>query len=426
MNSPQPNSFPASSEKKMVIKVIGLGDAGCNILLQLSTLTSLTGVELIGLDTDARTVSQFPNGLVLGHKLTRGLGTGGDPEVGRAAAMAQPAELSVLCNGADLVFIIGGLGGGFATGAMSFVARAAKEAGALVLAVVTLPFDFEGVRRHRQAQQGLQHLKPAADGVICLPNQGLAQLFNEDASIVDVFRQSNGLIAQNILAVWRLATQPGLIKVDFAALAAATRGRHSESTSATIEAEGQNRSEEIAQTLFSHPFLRDERLLKESETILVSFAAGADLGMKEVNTVMEQVNSTCPDAHIVFGVAIDEELNSKMSVTVIISRRNKGFDVPPMDEDQSNRFSDAEEPSPSHEEHRSRFSAPSPALSEERKEKFLKQKGRPRQRKKILMQQGQLPLEIISRGRFEKSEPTIHHGEDLDVPTYLRKNIALN
>jgi len=425
MTNPTENPFGSASPENLTIKVIGLGGAGCNVVQQLAATGPFANMQFTGLDTDIHVSTQFSNALILGKKLTRGLGTGGDPDVGRAAAMSQADDLKILCGGAQIVFLVGGLGGGFSTGAMPLVAQAAKDTGALVFSIVTLPFDFEGVRRQRQAQQGLQQLKPVSDAVICLPNQGLAQLFDQNASIVEVFQQSNNLIAQNILAVWRLVTKPGLIKLDFAALCSFTRGRNTESSSATIEATGAGRSEEIAEKLFSHPFLRDEKLLKESEAVLVSFAAGADLAMKEVNVVMERVNASCPNANIVFGVAVDENLAGKMSVTLVVSRRGKNVEASD-EEEAPSRFGGSEEETPAPEEHRSRFSAPAPTLSDEKREKLLKQKPRARKGKKIMMQQGQLPLEIVSRGRFEKSEPTIHHGEDLDVPTYLRKNIALN
>lgn len=425
MNTPSENpGQPATGAP--TIKVIGVGGAGSNVLQQLAKSPSAAGLPLVGLDTDLRVTSQLPESLVIGQKVTRGLGTGGDPDLGRAAAMAQMDDLKILCGGAQIVFLVGALGGGMATGALPLLAQAAKETGALVLSIVTLPFEFEGVRRQRQAQQGLQHLKLSADAVICLPNQGLAQLLDQNSSIVDVFQRANELIGQNILAVWRLMTQPGLIKVDFATLCSITQGRHTESSSATIESSGENRSGEIAEKLLAHPFLSDSKLLKEAEAILVSFAAGTDLTMKEVNRVMEKINAACPNANIVFGVSVDSALAETMSVTLIVSRRNKIVEVP-AEEDITERFDrSSEEPSFTEEHRSSRFSAPSPAISDEKKEKLLKQRGRPRQRKKIMMQQGQLPLEIVSRGRFEKSEPTIHHGEDLDVPTYLRKNVSLN
>ncbi|MDB6025153.1 MAG: Cell division protein FtsZ [Verrucomicrobiales bacterium] len=425
MNKPN-EDFKSVVDKNLTIKVVGLGGAGCNVLRHLATTTLSSHFQLIAADTDARAIAQFSQGLALGQKMTRGLGTGGDPEVGRAAAMAQAEDLKILCGGTDIIFLVGGLGGGLATGAIGLMAQAAKDAGALVLAIVTLPFDFEGVRRQRQAQQGLQQLKPIADAVICLPNQGFGELFDQNASIVEVFERSNQLIAQNIFAIWRLAAQPGLIKLDFADLCSVTRGRHTESSSATVEAEGEDRSETVVEKLFSHPFLRDEKLLRESEAVLVSFAAGSDLTMKEVNGVMERINSACANAHIVFGVAVDEQLGNKMSVTLIVSRRGKLVEHS-ADEEPLSRFGGVDEKEEPAEDHRaSRFSPPAPMISDEKKEKLFKQKSRPRSRKKIMMQQGQLPLEIISRGRFEKSEPTIHQGEDLDVPTYLRKNVALN
>ena len=170
-------------------------------------------------------------------KLLRGLGTGGDPERGHAIAEEQFATLKTACEGADVVFIVAGLGGGAGSGISPVLARAAKETGALVLAFVTLPFTCEGNRRQQQAQQGLEQLKAVADGVICLPCQKTFKLIDENTSVLDTFRIAGGLLAESIRGVWRLLTRPGLIQIHFDDLCALVRDRHSESAFASVEAQ---------------------------------------------------------------------------------------------------------------------------------------------------------------------------------------------
>jgi cell division protein FtsZ len=217
--------------------------------------------------------------------------------------------------------------------------------------------------------------------------------------------------------------RPGLINVDFADLCSVTRGRHSENSLATAEACDENRAREVVEKLFKHPLLDGGQALTEAASVLVSIVGGPDLTMAEVNRVMEQINRQCESAHIIMGAAIEESCAGKIAVTVVASKR------PPIEREHEltadapelERQLDTSAPSRGG----SRFVAPAPPATAETTEKIL-QNGARGKRKVTRLKQGQLPLEIISKGRFEKSEPTIHQGQDLDVPTYLRRGVPLN
>ena len=428
-------------KKAFSIKVIGVGGAGCNAVSHLST-EAMAGVTFAALNTDATALgrSTVETKLVLGSRTARGLGAGGDPERGRVAAEEDVARIRTLCEQTDIVFLVAGLGGGTGTGAGPVVARIAKEAGALVLAVVMLPFDCEGGRRQRQAQLGLHELKGAADGVICLPNQKVFKLVDEKTSLLEAFAITNELVAQGVRGIWRLLFRPGLINVDFADLCAVTQGRHAESSLATAEAKGENRAREVMEKLMAHPLIEGGHVLHDAAAVLVCIAGGVETTMAEVNRIMEQINRQCEHAHIIMGTAIDEELNDRLTVTLVASRRsgraedvaghNPASENVPM-EGLKGPFEMGErlvDPAPASRP-ASRFLPPAAPSTPEKSEQLLAQQAaggsRPRKGASRL-RQGQLPLAIISKGRFEKSEPTIYRGQDLDVPTYIRRGVALN
>jgi cell division protein FtsZ len=306
------------------------------------------------------------------------------------------------------------------------LARAAKEAGALVLAFATLPFVCEGNRRQQQAQQGLDQLKSVADGVICLQCQKTFKLIDENTSVLDTFRITDGLLVESLRGVWRLLTRKGLIRIHFDDLCALLRDRHSESVFASVEATGPARAREVVEKLIAHPLLDEGRALAESGAVLVSLMGGKDLTMAEVNRVMEQIGRHCERAQIIMGAAVDETLNNRLSVTVIAARQNPvAMELPPLggtgdsSETMTSRGLTARPGS--------RCVSPSPGLTPEQREQLVAKNSGTRARKSNpKMRQAQLPLAIISKGRFDKSEPTIHKGEDLDIPTYVRRGVALN
>src|SRR5437660_4828354 len=436
-------------KKELTLKVFGVGGAGCNAVEHFA-LGEFAGVSFAAGDTDIQSLLDLSVECVmpLGATLTRGLGAGGDPEVGRAAAEEDAEQLRQLCAGAEVVVIVTGLGGGTGTGASPVLARAAKEAGALVLAIATLPFECEGARRRSQAQAGLEELKETADAVLCLPNQRVIKLIDENTSLIETFKITNDLLAQGLRGIWRLLARAGIINVDFADLCAVVRGQHAESSFACAEAQGEHRAREVVEMLLASPWLEGGAVLNEAESVLVSIVAGSDLTMGEVNRVMSQINHACEYAHIIMGAAVEAALGDRLSVTVIASRRpqpeteaagavaaaavlregngatskrtaSETVEASAFDSQFIEKNPPTRPPS--------RFVPPPPELGPEKKQQLLaQQKRRPYRKPGSKMRQGTLPLEIVSKGRFEKSEPTIYHGEDLDVPTYIRRGVPLN
>jgi len=426
------------SHNRVSVHVIGVGGAGCNAVNQLRGQQQFDGLQFAVLNTDAVALGQSPveTKLMLGSKTTRGLGAGGDPERGRAAALEDVEKIGALCAGAGVLFVVAGLGGGTGTGASPIVARLAKEMGALVLAIVILPFDCEGAKRQQQAQLGLQELKEAADAVICLPNQKVFRFIDENTSLLDAFAITNEFLAQGVHAIYRLLTRPGLINVDFADLCSVTRGKHAETSLATAHARGENRAREVVEKLLEHPLLDKAQVLAEATSMLVCIAGGPGLTMTEVSRIMEQINRHCEHAHIILGAAVDDDLEDTLSVTLLASLAR------PSTEDRFTRQpdavgQDAQERTPS-----SAISSPPanrpvpiPAAPHEMGLQPVPAAvvnaaptghGTRSRKQGSRLRQGQLPLDIVSKGRFEKSEPTIHQGQDLDVPTYIRRGIALN
>ncbi len=470
MNDVATNSDPAPPpgavlRPELSLKFFGVGGAGGHLVDYLCA-AGFSDIEFCAVNADARALaaSRAPRKFQLGAQITRGLGMGGDPELGLATAEKEAAALGPLCAGADIVFLAAGLGGGTGTGASPVLARIARETGALVLGFAILPFGFEGPRRQQQAQRGLQLLKAAADGVICIPNQKLCALVDEKTSAIETFRLGNELLAQGLRGLWRLLTRPGLIHVDFAHLAAVLRGRHSESSFAMAEAGGTNRAREVVEKLLRSPLLGDGQALAEADSVLISIAGGADLNMAEVDRVMEGIEQACVDAHLTLGMSVDPSLRDRLEVTLIASTRNPNSNLTanpapnlnpnptpnlnpdppppppnptsaePSEENAVTAIVPRESPmgfpdtAPTHRPP-PRFLPPPPSLSPEQTEQVMRQQAATNQRlRKALprLRQGQLPLEIVSKGRFEKSEPTIHNGEDLDVPTFKRRGLVLN
>jgi cell division protein FtsZ len=393
-----------------VVKIIGVGNAGGELLGALAT-PEYAAAQFIAVNTDAAALAAAPATMKINleNKLLRGLGTGGDPERGKALAEEHFSTLKSACEGANVVFLLAGLGGGAGSGIAPVLAKAAREAGALVLAFVTLPFDCEGNRREAQARQALDQLKTAADGVICLPSQNIFKLIDENTSLVETFKFSGSFLLEGVRGVWQLLTRPGLIQVHFSDLCALIRDRHAENAFAYVEASGAGRSREVVDKILSHPLLDEGRALAESDAVLVSLTAGRDLTMAEVNRVMDQVKRQCSHAQIIMGAAIDPAIKEKLCVAIIAAKQGQGAaptSLAPRAEMRSMV--------PAGFVQRETVQAhPRPAAPRSRR-------GNPK------LVQSQLPLNIVSKGRFDKSEPTKHNGEDLDIPTFLRKGVPLN
>jgi cell division protein FtsZ len=410
----------APSEIK--IKVLGVGGAGCNALTHLAG-EALAGVSFAALNTDAAALAHLPiaDRLPLGIHTHRGLGTGGDPERGRAAAEEDAAAIRALCEGANVVILIAGLGGGTGTGSAPVIARIARNCNALVLAIALMPFEFEGARRQSQAIAGLQELKADADAVICLSNQKLFKLVDPHTPFAEGLAKMNEFVAEAVRSVWSLIVRPALVPLGFANLCVATQGSHSESCLAIGRGVGENRASAAVAQVIAHPLIDGGALLADATTVLVSIVAGPDFSMSEVHEIMERISRAAESAHIIMGAAIDNDLGEALTITVIAASgefaNGPRFRVPGL------------VPTSRCEPHSAPPQAPgAPGIVHgllPKDRSVGPQNGRARKSAQHL-RQGQLPLEIISRGRFEKSEPTIHHGQDLDVPTYIRRGVALN
>lgn len=397
----------SESAGKPAVKIFGVGNAGLSLLGMLAT-PEFAEAQFAAINTDAASLaaSTATVKIHLENKLFRGLGSGGDPERGRVMAEEQFSTLKSACAGANVVFILAGLGGGAGSGISPVLARAAREAGALVLAFVALPFDCEGNRRETQALAALEQLKSAADGVVCLPSQKVFKLIDENTSLVETFNFTGNFLLEGVRGVWHLLTRPGLIQVHFADLCALLRDRHAENVFAFVEATGAGRAREVVEKILAHPLLDEGRALAESDAVLVSLMAGKDLTMAEVNRVMESVKRQCSHAQIIMGAAVDAELKGKLSVTVIAAKQSVPVQAAPSRADGSIR-------------------SVTPGIPPHR-EVVIARPPRARRAGGSKAVQTQLPLTIISKGRFDKSEPTLHQGEDLDVPTFIRRGVPLN
>ncbi|OIO96627.1 MAG: cell division protein FtsZ [Anaerolineae bacterium CG2_30_64_16] len=309
-------------ENPAQIKVLGIGGGGSNAVNRMIE-QGLQGVEFVAVNTDAQALmlSNAPQRLRIGDKLTKGLGAGGHSEIGEKAANESAEELKGLLKGADMVFVTGGMGGGTGTGAAPIIAKLAKETGALTIGVVTKPFTFEGNRRRRVADDGIKRLRDSVDTLIVIPNDRLLQVVDKKASIQQAFRVADDVLRQGIQGISELITIPGLINLDFADV----RSVMSEGGSALM-AIGQSNGDSRAQTAAEqaiHSSLLDVTI-DGAQGILFNVTGGADLSLYEVNEAAEIIRRTAdPDANIIFGAVVDPDMKDGIRITVIAT----GFDA---------------------------------------------------------------------------------------------------
>jgi cell division protein FtsZ len=305
----QPESFAR-------IKVVGVGGGGCNAVDRMIE-EGLQGVEFIAVNTDAQALmlSKATTRVRIGDKLTRGLGSGGDPEVGHKAAEESQDELFNVLKGADMVFVTAGIGGGTGTGASPVIAQAARELGALTIGVVTRPFTFEGARRIKSAESGIDNLKENADTLIVIPNDRLLQIVDKRASLQDAFRVADDVLRQGIQGISELITVPGLINLDFADV----RTIMSEGGAALMavgRASGDERAREASEKAISSELL--DITIDGARGILFNVTGGPDLTLFEVNQAAAIIKETAhPDVNLIFGAVIDQDMGDEIRVTVI-------------------------------------------------------------------------------------------------------------
>jgi cell division protein FtsZ len=299
------------------LKVVGIGGGGCNAVNTMIH-SNLKGVEFIGANTDAQalTVCTAPIKLQLGAKLTKGLGAGANPEIGKNATLEDRDRVREMLDGADMVFITAGLGGGTGTGGAPILASIAKDAGALTVAVVTKPFLFEGKKRQKQAQEGLAELRKCVDTLITIPNQRLLNIAGKDMSLLDTFRKADEVLLQAVKGISDLITVHGLINLDFADVRT-VMSEMGLALMGTGTASGENRAIEAAQRAISSPLLEDITIAG-ARGILINVTGGVDLTLYEVNEAATLIQEEAhEEANIIFGAVIDESLRDEMRITVI-------------------------------------------------------------------------------------------------------------
>ena len=310
-----------------VIKVVGIGGGGVNAVNRMIDV-GLKGVEFIAINTDAQALlmSDADVKLDIGRDLTRGLGAGADPEVGRKAAEDHQDEIEEVLRGADMVFVTAGEGGGTGTGGAPVVAKIARTLGALTIGVVTRPFGFEGRRRATQAEAGIDSLRTEVDTLIVIPNDRLLSLTDRTISMIDAFRQADQVLLQGVSGITDLITTPGLINLDFADVKSVMSAAGS-ALMGIGSARGDERAVGAAEMAISSPLL--EASIEGAHGVLLSIAGGSDLGLFEINEAARLVSEAVhPEANIIFGAVIDDTLGDEVRVTVIAAGFDGGQPLP--------------------------------------------------------------------------------------------------
>ena len=303
------------------IKVIGAGGGGNNAVNRMVE-AQLQGVEFIAVNTDKQALhtSKAEHKIQIGEKLTRGLGAGANPEVGKKAAEESKDEIIKVLEGADMVFVTAGMGGGTGTGAAPVIAQLAKEMGILTVGVVTKPFVFEGKVRMKNAENGIAELKSKVDTLITIPNDRLLQIVQKNTSMLDAFSMADDVLKQGIQSISDLIAVPGLINLDFADVTSVMK-EQGLAHMGIGKATGENRSIEAAREAIQSPLL--ETSIRGAKGVLLNITGGANLGLLEINEASTLVQESCdPEANIIFGASIREDLGEEIRITVIAT----GFD----------------------------------------------------------------------------------------------------
>lgn len=480
-------SLPEQQEEVIPIKVIGVGGAGSNALDRI-VLDGLEKADLIVANTDVQSLasSVAANKVQLGRTVTRGLGAGGDPELGYNAAVEAADELRPALADARMVFVCAGLGGGTGSGAAPVVAELAREHGAIVITFATMPFAFEGKRRTAQAIDALARLQQNSDAVICFENDKMGDIVAPKAGIHQAFAAADVTISQSVRAVVSLIQRPGLIRIGFDDLLTALRVPSSRCLFGYGESDSDNRAHDALTQALKNPLMDRGRMLSDATNVLVQIAGGPGMTLSEVEILMQELNRHInDDTQILFGTAVDGRMGNRMTVTLISSLAADGAVT---EKPIWTQPAAAPEPKPApvvepawHPEQEPAVQREEEVVAEEEAlplerplqtiDAAIPQQFQPEEsgeeeiepepiapmiseqviepepapprvilpKKKITImkephapvekipqaKQEVLQFESVTRGRFEKSEPTIVEGQDLDVPTFLRKNVRV-
>ncbi|CAN5806396.1 cell division protein FtsZ [soil metagenome] len=434
-----PRSTPAMpNQGALIIRIVGVGNAGVHLGDRL-TMSGLTDVEVIVMNTDAQslTSSISETKVALGQKVTRGLGTGGDPEVGYEAAQESLDEIRSATEGANLIFLCAGLGGGTGSGIAPVIAETAREAGATVIALVTSPFGFEGRRRHSQATEALAALGRHADAVIHFGNDQMSELSSPRAGVEETFAASDATMLSSIVSLVQILRGGNPMAVGLADLMAVLGGGSPAGLFGRGESNSENRAHEALERALKSPLLDRGRLLTDSHSLLIHIAGPANLSFSEVAAIMREIERhTDENVRQFLGVTALADPSAPLSVTLFGNYSGHEAVLPVERVERATRVAPARPsiaPPPRQAEASSEaeplVEAESPLFAEPEPERPAVAARAPREPKAAVpkapavppkVKQETLQFESVARGRFEKSEPTIVEGEDLDVPTFLR------
>ena len=408
------NHAPQSIEGDFRIKVIGVGGAGSNALDRL-VLEGSINVDLVACNTDVQALagSVATQKIQLGRHITRGLGAGGDPELGYSAAEEAIEEMRAVLAGVPLVVVCTGLGGGTGSGAAPLIVKTAREQNSLVLVCATLPFSFEGRRRSQQAQEALKAIQQYADAVMCFENDRMGELILPEAGIHEAFAGADQIISQSVRAIIDLINRRGLIHLGFDDLLSALRNHDSRCLFGYGEAGGKQRGRDALQQALTNPLMDRGSLLSQAANVLVNIVGGHDLTLSEVQHVMEELAQHIGNhTQLLFGAAVDPKLEGRLGVTLISSmgaRKTAPAGSPPTNE-SSGYVSSRPAPTAPPPVPMANLGSTTPAAA-------------------VPIPATRTTADTTGpeavRGRFDKSEPTIIDGEDLDVPTFMRKNLKV-
>ena len=424
-----------SLEEPITIKVVGVGGAGSNALDRVM-LDGIDAVEMVAINTDAQSLaaSVATQKVQLGRSLTRGLGTGGDPELGLAAAQEAVEEIRGVLRGGNVIFICTGLGGGTGSGAGPLITQLAKEDNALVLVFAAMPFSFEGRRRCQQAATSLAQLRSVADAVVCFENDRMAELALPRMGIHEAFAAADLTISQSIRSIANLLQHPGLLHIGFDDVCAVLRNGDARALFGYGEAEGENRAHEALTRALKSPLMNRGELLADAYHAVVHICGGTSVTLGEVQIVMEELNRHINEQSQIFmGIGINSKMGGKLSVSVLSSLGDgsvRAVQQPvlpavaphyqPLPPPAPQPGLEAARPVPAIMPDRAPVAAAAAvpvSASPSTEADYGAGRLQPVPKRQEAMQ-----VEPASRGRFDKGEPTIIDGENLDIPTFLRKN----
>jgi len=430
--TPQPDVLkevqPASA-----VRLLAVGNAAINVM-ELLIASGIPAASCVAFNMDAPSLAKSG----AAHKLAfesdenPGLGSGGDPVRGASGAEAYKEQITTLCSGARVVILLAGLGGGSGTGAAPMVAQFARGAGATVMAFGIMPFECEGNLRRKIANVGLEDLREAAHMAVVFDNNRALATATEATTLLETFKSANELLAVSVRAAYHAFTGGAVMGLPFSDICTLVRDRSDDCVLMAASSAGQDRVAETSDRLLSHPSLEGPEMLAGADVVSVYVLGGSNLAMLDINRVVDRIGRECGSAPLLMGAAIEPSLEGALLVAVLVGRPAKNRnerrheELPAALSRCQSPIGDINDSAPGRRPP-SRILPPPPDLSPERVLEIRElQTGRKPRKPSQRMRQTQLPLDIVSKGRFDKAEPTIHKGEDLDVPTYVRRGIALN